>query len=158
ITVGLPSAIIQKKDLTPSQISTAFWFQSTMAVIVATAVALSGPWVAHFYNHAEIDPMLKVTALSIVIGAASSTAGGQLQKDLKLQALAQINVFASVVSALAAIALAFQGYGAWAIVIQGLLTQTLITAGVWAHSHWKPTFAFKLDELLGMLRFGGYMF
>lgn len=158
INVGLPAAVVQKKDITPSQISTAFWFQCLMAVIVASAVALSGPLVAAFYNHPELDPMLKVSAVSMLIGAASSVPAGQLQRQLNLKALAQINVCAILLSGVAAIVLAYQGFGAWAIVFQGLLTQVFLGIGVYLHGAWRPAFTFKMRELLDLLRFGGFLF
>lgn len=158
IFIGLPAAVVQKKDITPSHVSTAFWFQSFMAVIVASAVALSGPWVGAFYNHSELDLMLKATAVSMVIGAASAVPAGQLQRQLKLKVLAQINVCAVVLSGTAAIVLAYLGFGAWAIVFQGLLTQLFVTTGVLLQRAWWPTFAFRLKELWEMLRFGGVLF
>lgn len=158
IAIGLPAAVVQKKDITPSQVSTAFWFQCLMALIVASAVALSGPWIAAFYDHPELDLMLKATAASMLIGAASSVPAGQLQRQLKLKALAQINVCAILLSGVAAIVLAYQGFGAWAIIFQGLLTQIFLSTGVFLHGAWRPVFTFKARELLDLLRFGGFLF
>ncbi|MGH6950267.1 MAG: lipopolysaccharide biosynthesis protein [Vitreimonas sp.] len=158
IFIGLPAAVVQKKDITPSQISTVFWFQSLMAAIVAFAVGLSGPWVGAFYDHPELDLMLKATAVSMLIGATSAVPAGQLQRQLKLKVLAQINVCAVVLSGTGAIILAYLGFGPWAIVFQGILTQLFVATGVLLQRAWRPTFAFRLKELMEMLRFGGFLF
>jgi O-antigen/teichoic acid export membrane protein len=102
--------------------------------------------------------MLKVSALSILIGAASSVAGAQLQRQLRLKALAQINVCAIMVAGVVAIVLVYQGFGAWAIIFQGLVTQLLVSAGVFLHTNWRPAWAFQAKELADMLRFGGFLF
>ena len=158
VAIGVPAAVVQKKDIAPAHISTAFWFQSMMALIIASGVALSGHWIAAFYQHPELDLMLKATAVSIMIGAAASVPAAQLQRQLKLKQLAQVNVCANVLSGAMAVAMAYQGFGAWALVFQGLLTQVFVATGVFLQRAWRPTFVFEAKALWEMLRFGGFLF
>ena len=65
--IGLSSAIIQRKEPKKNELSSLYWFNVIVGVIIFSVIYLITPVVAIMFGTNEIKSLLPVTALSFLI-------------------------------------------------------------------------------------------
>ena len=71
IDSGFSSALIQKKDRTDIDYSTAFYFNLAIAVIVYGILFLTAPLIADFYEESQLEVITKWIGLNLIISGFS---------------------------------------------------------------------------------------
>ena len=66
--LGLGPAIIQKKDLTKEQLSSCFWIIMAINLFLYFIAFISAPLVASFFREERLIAIIRVAAISVVIG------------------------------------------------------------------------------------------
>ena len=154
---GLSSALIQKREVTSTDESTVFWFNLSVGSLVALALWAAAPAIAAFYHLPVLAPLTRVMALNIVLGALGSIHGTLLSKRLDFRTQMKISGLATVCSGTVAVAMAWNGFGVWALVAQTLTATVATTALLWAFSPWRPSWTFSLASARRLFGFGGYL-
>jgi PST family polysaccharide transporter len=95
-----------------------------------------------------------VASLSLIVAALSSQHFALMRRAMQFRRIAFIEISANVVSSIVAIAMAFTGWGYWALVAKPVLTAALSAAGAWASCPWLPGRPRFTAELREMVRFG----
>jgi len=156
--LGLGVAVIQRRELSDVDRSTAFW--ATMAlglVVTSAAIGLSGP-IADLYGEERVETLFAVLSLSFLFTALGTTQGALLIRELRFRSLELRTMVATSIACAAAIAAAVAGLGPWAIVIQHLVNTGLSTLLLWRSSDWRPRLAFSRRSLREMVGFSGFVF
>lgn len=154
---GFSVALIQKQDVTHTDESTVFWFNLTMGLIVALALAAAAPAIATFFDKNILVPLTWVMALNIVISALGSVHGTLLNKRLDFKAQMKIGAVTTIVSGGTAVVMAWYDYGVWALAALTLTGSLVTTILLWLFSDWRPRWVFSLDSARRLFGFGGYM-
>jgi O-antigen/teichoic acid export membrane protein len=124
--LGLGPALVQRPILEPRHVSTAFVASTIIGFLVAGLVWLAAPLLAEFFRMDGFAPVVRGLALLFPIKGISSVAENLLQRDLRFRFLANSDVLTNSVGyGLTAIALAFLGWGPWALVIAQLTQATM---------------------------------
>ncbi|MGL4185522.1 MAG: oligosaccharide flippase family protein, partial [Thiotrichaceae bacterium] len=63
---GFTSALIRKIDRSESDLVTAFYYNIAMACLCYLALYISAPFVADFYQQADLQPLLRVLGLTVL--------------------------------------------------------------------------------------------
>ncbi|HUG47570.1 MAG TPA: lipopolysaccharide biosynthesis protein [Candidatus Limnocylindria bacterium] len=135
---GLSDAIVQRKTLARGHIDTAFWISMGAGVLLAGAGVLLAIPIAQLVNEPELQPILQILSFSFVLTALSSVQVGLLRRELAFKSLALRSLLATAGGGVVGIALAFLGYGAWALVGQQLVQFSLAALTLWRVSPWRP--------------------
>ena len=154
---GFSAALVQRQDVTHTDESTVFWFNLAMALIVAMALAASAPAIAAFFNREILVPLTQVLALNIFISALGSVHGTLLNKQLEFKIQMKIGAASTVISGCVAMAMAWNGYGIWALAVQTVAASLVTTVLFWTMSIWRPQWVFSFDSVKRLFGFGGYM-
>lgn len=125
--LGLPTAAVQSRTLDRDQASGLFWVNLTLGLIIAAVLYVLAPVVADFYGRDEITGITRGVALIFIAGGLVAQFAANMRRDMRLSALAAIEVIAATGSLVLTIALAFAGAGYWALVI-GLVSMPVLTA------------------------------
>ncbi|MGP3535736.1 oligosaccharide flippase family protein [Microbacterium sp. RD1] len=152
--MGFSTYIVQATDLTRRTTNTAFWFSVTCGLLLAGAIALAAPLLALMLGEPGVSPLVQVMATSIVIVAITSVPISLLRRRMQFRTLAIVEVASALGAQVVAIAAAFAGAGAWALVLQVLASQLVYGVIVWAVTRWRPGGGFAWSELRSMARFG----
>lgn len=151
---GLTYAIIQKKNLTMEQLSTSFWLNVFVGLALAVILLIISPAVALFYN----EPKLKLVTMFLSITFFTSSFGiihsSLLSKEMKFGFLSIIEMAAIVISGALAIAMAFSGFGVWALVAQQVIYSIVFLIYIWIAVPWRPKFIFQWGSLRELFNFG----
>ncbi|ABI38399.1 polysaccharide biosynthesis protein [Shewanella sp. MR-4] len=135
---GFTSALIRKTDRTESDLVTAFYYNIVMAGLCYFALYISAPLVADFYQQAELQTLLRILGLVVLINAFTLIPRVKLNVVMDFKTQAKISVLSVLISGSAAIILATNGYGVWALVTQTLLNASCATFLFNLFAPWLP--------------------
>jgi O-antigen/teichoic acid export membrane protein len=128
--LGLGPALVQRRDLEPRHVSTAFFASTVFGLLVAGLVWLGAPLFADFFRMEQLSPVVRVLALMFPIAGVSIVAENLLQRELRFRLLAKTDVvtYGLGYGAVGGM-LALLGYGVWALVA-AQLTWALLRAAI----------------------------
>lgn len=135
---GFSQAIIQREDLEPSHLDSAFW--SSLAIsgtLAAVGVACSGA-VAKVLGQPDLAPVLRALCPMLILAGLSSTPEAILRREMAFRALAIRRVVATTVSAIAGVAAAAAGFGVWSLVVQTITQAAVGVVLLWVAVPWRP--------------------
>jgi O-antigen/teichoic acid export membrane protein len=154
---GLSSASVQRATLTDEQASTLFWvnlFASAILSVVALALA---PLISAFYHEQRLFWITCVVALSFLLNGAGVQHSALLQRQMRFNALALIDISSLAIGVAIAIGTALAGYRYWALVATSVVVPFMTTLGLWLVAAWIPGTPSRRIGLRSMVRFGGTM-
>ncbi|MCQ2231294.1 MAG: lipopolysaccharide biosynthesis protein [Paludibacteraceae bacterium] len=157
IDSGFASALVRKSDLEENDIVTAFYFNVAMGIICYLLLFFLSPFIADFYNAPILTDLLKVSALTLLIGSFGSVQQALLTKEIDFKRQAKISMFASLISGSVGISLALLGCGVWSLVIQYVCAQIIRTVLLWRTSKWRPVGRWSSQSFHYLWNFGSKM-
>lgn len=151
-----PSFIQRKKEITERDLQVGFTLQQLIAAVLVAVILVSAPWLAHFYPKAPPETVWLVRALafSLFLTSWRTMSVLQLERQLRYDRLAWIEVVETLIFQGLAVGLAAAGFGVWSFVWATLARGVIGTAIVYATAPWKVRFAFDVDTAREILRFG----
>ena len=152
---GLSTATIQKAAITREQISTLFWINLLVGLLLALSCVLTAPVVVRFYDEPRLYWIMTAMAGGFIINAAGVQHAAILNRHLRFVAMTVINVLCQLASIAVGIGMALEGYGYWALVASMIASQVIFAAGVWTIAAWIPGLPRRGAGTRSLLRFGG---
>lgn len=153
--LGLKIASIQQTAITEEQSSALFWLNVLIGgVLTIVLAALSGA-VAAFYQEPQLIWITSALAFGFLFSGASVQHTARLQREMRFQVLAFIDVIAMVIAILIAVALAATGYGYWGLVAMSVCVPLITTIGVWLAAAWVPGRPRYTPGIRAMVLMGG---
>ena len=117
---GLGTAIITLRDLTDDQVSQLNTLSLLLGVACfAASIAVAIP-VARFFQAPKLPMVIVVMSTGFVVSAFSTIPFSLLQKEMRFKRLAFMDASQSIIQATCTLALAFLGFGYWALAIGNL--------------------------------------
>lgn len=150
---GFSNAIIRKKDATNEDYNTMFITNMVVSIVLYILLYLSAPLVTKFFQM-EVTNLIRAVGLVLIINALSLTQQTNLTKKLDFKTKTKASVISAIISGIIGIAMAYSGFGVWALVAQQLSRQTVYTISLWILNHWMPNFKFSIDSFKYMWGFG----
>ncbi len=156
--MGVSNAIIHRQDATSDQLSSLYWLNIIAGVIIFLLICVSTPLVVGFYHEPRLSKLLYLAALVFLITPLGQQFQILLQKELKFDGLAKIEMTTTVLNAIVTIGAAFAGLGVYSL-IWGQLVATstrvaLLCCNGWRQ--WRPSFRFSKQDIKGYMSFGFY--
>ncbi len=152
---GLSVATVQRAEITDAQVSSLFWINILVGTILTVICIAVAPFLVRFYH----EPRLLWVAIAIGSGFLVNAAGVQhsaiLQRQMRFDTLAMIDVSSWAISVALSIGLALAGFGYWALVCQAVSLPFSATIGLWLATKWMPGPPRRRAGVGSMLRFGG---
>jgi PST family polysaccharide transporter len=126
--MGLAQTLVQRKEVRPDHIATAFFSALLMAVVAAVGLWYAAPLVAELLQIRELTQILKVLAWLTPLGAFSVLCEALLARNMQVKKVAIRPLFSFTISTfLVAIPLAWYGFGYWSLVAMQV-ADTFVTA------------------------------
>lgn len=151
---GFGSALIQKKEVTQTDYTTAFYFNVGVAVCLYATLFLCAPLIADFYFQPILVPVTRVYMLTLILNALNIVQFARLSRELDFRTNAIISIIGLIVSGAVGIIMAYGGYGVWALVWQGMASAIVFTVLLWVKGHWFPSFTFSKASFRSLFGFG----
>jgi len=152
---GLSSATVQRRDVTEEQISTLFWINVLVGIILAAILASMAPIVATFYHEPHLVWVTIILATSFVFNGAGVQHMALLERQMRFTTLAVIDIISLGVSTFLGIGMALLGFRYWALVAAAISLPLVSTLCLWVASRWIPGRPRLRVGLQSILYFGG---
>ncbi len=152
--IGFATYLVQAERIDKRTLGTAFWFTISSALVLSAFLYFAAPLVAWGLRIPEVAPLLRVMTSSVLLVALGSVPQALLRRKMAFRQLAAIDVAGTLVAQAAAIIAAVLGAGAWALIIQVIVSQVVGAAAMWAASRWVPSFQFSRERFKVMAGFG----
>lgn len=151
---GLSTALIQKKDADDLDFSSVFCFNFAVCIILYLIMFFAAPYIASFYEMPELVSIVRVISLTIVISGVKGVQQSYVSRNMLFKRFFYATLGGTVFSAFLGIAMAYAGFGVWAIVAQQLSNTAIDTLILWITVRWRPKLMFSWERLKGLLGFG----
>lgn len=153
IKTGLNTALIQKQDVDALDLSSVFWGNLGVSLILYGILFLGSSAIAEFFKQPLLKTITKIVALNIVVGGVSSVSYALLSKKLQFRKSFLANLINVVVHGVIGIYLAYLGWGVWALVYSTLIATIFYSIAVIVLVGWFPNFIFSGFRLKNLFRF-----
>jgi O-antigen/teichoic acid export membrane protein len=155
--LALGAAIVQRKNLSDDDRSTAFWISVVFgAIFTVIGVLLARP-VAHFYGKDELAPLCAALSATFVITAVATTHEALLLRDMRFATTERRMMIATLAGAVVGVAVGLWQRNAWAIIAQQLAMATVSTILLWRWSPWRPRLRFSRRSARELGGFSGFV-
>ena len=150
---GFNTALIQKKDVNETDYSSVFYLSLGIAALLYIGLYLVAPMIAAFYGMAQLMPVIQVLSITLIFGTVTSIQNAVISRNMEFRKLFTSSLGATVISAVVGIAMAYAGFGVWALVAQQLTNQITITIILWFTVAWRPKFLFSFERVKTLFAF-----
>lgn len=154
VTNGIPNALIQKKDADQLDFSSCFHFNFGISILIYAILFHSAPYIALFYDHEVLCPVVRVMGLRIIIASINSVQHSYVSRHMMFKKYFWSTLFGTLVSGVVGIIMAYKGFGVWALVAQYMLNTSIDTIVLFITVSWKPTLQFSLKRVGRLFRYG----
>lgn len=137
--LGIPAAIVQREKLDESELSDLFWVGMRANVVIAVAIALSGPLLVRFYHEPKLSAIALVMACASLANGIAAQSEALLMRRMRFANLNVIEIGVYVAGSAAAIVAALSGWGYWALVVQHSVVSLCRTIALWLMAGWRPS-------------------
>ena len=150
---GFSVAIVQRKNLEPEHLNTAFWSNICLALLFVTLTLVCSGLIASFYQEPQLQPVINCLSIIFLINAFKEVQIGILKRQFNFKALAIRSLIVTFIGGSIGIVSALFGLGVWSLILQQLVGELLGTIILWQASDWRPSFSFSLIKLKELLSF-----
>ena len=141
-SMGIGPAIIQKKDLTQTDIDNIFSFTVYVGVVLSLLLFFSSWPIASFYQNDLLRPICQLLCVNVFFSTINMVPTALMSKNKRFKEVAIITVTISVISGAASIISAYHGFGVYSLLITPILTS--ICVFLFNYHFYPVTFQFRV--------------
>ena len=158
ISGGLNTALIQKKDSDKEDYSSVLIVCVLVACVLFGILWFAAPAIANIYHNNLLIAMIRVMGLSLPIYAIKSIVCAYISSSLKFKAFFFATLGGTLVSAVVGIAMALNGFGAWALIAQQVTNTTIDTIILYAMTRMPISLHFSFPKFRVLYKYGWKVF
>ena len=151
---GLSMAIIQRRELEQSHLSTAFWANLAVGIALTGLAMLSAGLVAALFGEPELTAIVRWLSILFLLSSLNAVQQALLKRHFDYKLLAVRNLASVAVGGIVGVTMAMMGYGVWSLVGQQLANRVVQVLLLWTVSDWRPTFEFSTRHFRDLFNFG----
>jgi len=152
--LGTTASIVQQRSLEPALLNSAFFINCAVGLIFSLTLLALGPLIGVAYGNEHVSPVVQVLGFSFLLSSLGLVDSAVLRRAMRFDLLAGTNVLTIALQGMAAIALAYYGWGVWALVIASITRAAVHSLVLRIASPWRFAWEFSWASLRGVLRFG----
>jgi polysaccharide transporter, PST family len=135
---GFTEAVVQRENVDRGLCSNLFWINLGIGLSLTIAFAASGPLLARVYGDARLSGVAIALSATILLTSLSVLHLSLLKRAMRFPALSANDVLARAASVVVAIALAWAGFGYWALIAGAIALPLATCVGAWTLCLWLP--------------------
>lgn len=151
---GLNTALIQKKDADDFDISSVLIYSLIIATAFYLILFLSANVISTFFRLPQLTNLLRVLALTLFPGAINAVQLAILSKNMEFKKQFYAGIIACIISGTVGILMAYNGFEAWSLVGQQLVSQLTICIMLSFVAKWHFKFKISFHRTKKLLSFG----
>ncbi len=152
--LGLGSAIIQRSNSSPRELSSVFWFAMAVSLFFSLSCLVIAYPTAWLFHEPRIIPLTQAVSGLFFMAGLQIVPMNLLMKELRFKETGRIDAISVVVSCLCMLLSAYLGAGVWTLLIGSFVKAFVSLMLVFLTHTWRPSLQFKFSEALTYLKFG----
>lgn len=154
INSGLTNSLIRTSNVDDTDLSTVFYFNLVVSIIIYVLILITAPLVAVFFKISELTNIIRVYAIILPVGAFSAIQGTLLTKKMDFKTQLKIQLPSLIVGGVSGIAFALTGFGVWSLVYMAIIQSVISSIQYWLYSKWRPKRVFDKNKFKFHFNFG----
>lgn len=154
VNTGLGAAIIQKKDASEEEVSTIFYINILLGIVIYAILYALAPLIAKYKKNELLCSLLRVLAIRIPISSFYSMQHAFIKKRLEFKTYFYSSLAGTIVAGFVGVYLAIKGYGVWALVFSTLTDQIMDSMILLLTTRWIPKFKISFSKSKGTISYG----
>ena len=155
--IGLSRATVQRQKINHEQISTLFWVNAGVGVLLFLLAVAAAPVLGWFYGEPRLIPVTMAMGIPFVLSGLSVQHGALLQRQMRFMTLETIALIAQLAGAAVMYTSAWLGAAYWALVLNIIVMRLVGAVLTWGVSGWRPGLPRRGTGVRGMIVFGGHL-
>lgn len=151
---GFSSALIQKKDADEFDFSSVFYFNLVLCFLLYLILFIFAPFISDFYSMPTLKWVLRIQALTLIISGLKGIQITYVTKTMQFKKFFWSTLGGTIAAAVIGVWMAYRGYGIWALVVQGLVNNTIDTVLLWITVKWRPRLFFSFKRIKYLFSYG----
>lgn len=156
---GIANSIIQRKEISQLELTTLYWLNVGLGVLVCIAVFLLSDVIAGVLHNPDLSPLIKTLAFAFIVIPHGQQFRALMQKELEFSKIGSIETVSVLVGFSVTVTAAM--YYPFAITaIIGYLVNTVVRTslfGFFGRKIYRPGFHFSLKSVSTNLKFGAWL-
>lgn len=144
---GMNTALIQKKEIDRTDISTVFFLSLAVFILLYIILYFSSSYFASFFSIPLLEKIIPLIAISLIFGAINSVQIALLTREMKFKEIFKCTFLSVLISGILGVFLAYKGYGVWALVGQQFTMQLIQAILLTISTKWFPQLLFSWSKL-----------
>lgn len=147
-------AIIQRDELTPDHLHTAFWTCLGLGALLSAGCWFAAPHIGALFDSPQVGDLLAIAGLGLIFSGAGCVPIAVLRRAVMFRPIAIRSLGGRLCGAVVAIVMAATHFGVWSLVAQYVVQTVVCTILVWPSTPWRPAIAFSPARLRELIAFG----
>jgi len=154
---GFGHAIIQRQQLHPDHLNTAFWMNVTLSLVLALATTVAAPAVGWLFHEPRLAGIVRGLSPLFIIGALTSVQRALHLRNFRFRSLAIATMVGGLAGGVVGTLAALNGWDVWSLVLYQITTRACESVLIWWQSDWRPHARFRWAYFHDMFSFGKYV-
>jgi len=151
---GFTEAIVQRHNLEPEHLETAFWTNIGIGLLLTVFGISAAGLIADLFSQPQLTPIIRWLSLSFLLAPLKSVQESIFRRNLDFKTLAVRSLVAVVVGGLVGVTMALMRFGVWSLVGQQLVYSLVEVLVLWWTSDWRPGLNFSMRHFRELFSFG----
>jgi PST family polysaccharide transporter len=155
---GFAGALVHQPDLTKVQVSSVFWLNLGVGLLLSALFFMLAPLIARFFGSPALAPLGRAFSPSFALGALGIVPRALLQREMSFRRMAHVELSSALIAGIIGITLALAGFGVWSLVVQSLAAALVGSVLAFHASRWIPTRSYSAGAVRSLLSYSGNLF
>lgn len=150
---GFSQALIQKNNTSKIDLSSVYFLNILLGIILYAFFYFTSPLIAEFYGFPDLKSYARVLFLIIPINSLGLVQNVIIQKELDFKKTSIASIVSALFSGLIGVSMAYSGYGVWALIGQQVSLHVVKTFLYIYQRRWIPIFNVSKNSILELFAF-----
>ncbi|MDY7020365.1 MAG: lipopolysaccharide biosynthesis protein [Cyanobacteriota bacterium] len=151
---GFSQALIQRQEVEPEELDTAFWTQVLSGTLLTIISFLLSGFVAGIFDQPKLIPIIQCFSFLFFLKSLSHVHKAILSRKFAFKVMAIRSLVGIVFGGVVGIIMALRGFGVWSLVSQQFIYEAVEVFIIWSAVDWRPKLRFSSKHLQNLLNFG----
>ncbi len=150
---GLGEALIQKEEITETELSSVFWVNVFLGIIFTSIAFLAAPFISKFYQKDILIPITYFFGFTFLLDSFTVVHYALLWRNLEYKKLFFVQLPSIIIAGTVAVVMALNGFGVWSLVTKSLVSIAALLFFLTIASSWTPKFIFNAQAVKNLFGF-----
>jgi len=152
--LGFGMAIVQKEELSDSELHTIYWCTVLTGMLVSILCYFTAPFMQLYFAKKGVQPIIETLSICLCVQSISIVPFKLMERHLKFKKTAVVEMSSKVTSLTFSILFIYFGFGVWSLVYGQVIRVLTFSILAFVMNPFCPKFTFKFEKIKETIGFG----